>query len=48
MLYHGSLTSIFREGNLNSLLDSSDPETFLIAGMLLYPLQVETLIRKVA
>lgn len=29
-------------------MDSTDPETFLIAGTLLYPLQVESLIRKVA
>jgi hypothetical protein len=36
------------EGHLNTLLDSPDPETFLIAVILLYPQLVELLIRKVA
>ena len=39
---------IYREKNLNSLLESEDPETFLVAAVLLYPLQVESLIRKSA
>jgi hypothetical protein len=34
-----SIESILNlEGNLNSLIDSPDPETFIISTLLLYPL----------
>ena len=42
------LANLYSEGHLNALLDAQDPETFLIAALLVYPQQVAQLIRKIA